>query len=78
MNSTIEEPMVVEYEVEVSTSPLQKSTSSKKWLDENDMKKLDRKTWEKTGARPKSNSFIGENSSSRTRNPWYNPFSILR
>ena len=77
MNSTFEEPMVVEYEVEVSTSPSQKPNSSKKW-NENDMKKVDRKTWEKTGARPKANSFIGENSSSTTRNPWYNPFSILR
>ena len=72
--NTFEESMVVEEEVSISSH--QKLNSSKKWLDENDMKKIDRKTWEKTGARPKSNSFIA-NSSSRTTNHWNKQFSIL-
>ena len=73
--NNFEDSMMVEEE-EVSTSfqkqasiSFQKLNSPKKWLYENDMKKLDRKTWEKTGARPKSNS--------RTANHRYPQFSIL-
>ena len=45
----------------------------KNWLKEKDLKKLDRKTWEKTGARPKTNTFIAKSSSSGTKNHWYQP-----
>ena len=81
MNNFEDSMMVEEEEVSISfqkqaSISFQTLNSSKKWLYENDMKKLDRKTWEKTGARPKSNSFI-DKSSSRTANHRYPQFSIL-
>ena len=44
----------------------------KNWHREKELKKLDRKIWEKTGARPKTNTFIA-NSSSGAKNHWYQP-----